>query len=51
MSANQDDEEITEREIFQVEYEPTSSKWAIRTVENKYWSLEKAGIQAISSEM
>ena len=51
VSANQEEEE-GDKEIFQMEYNPASGKWAFRTVDNKYWSLEPmGGIQAISNEM
>ncbi|KAL5019317.1 hypothetical protein ScPMuIL_005039 [Solemya velum] len=50
VSANQDDEEDTE--TFQIEYDKSSKKWAIRTNKNKYWCLKSGGgIQAASSEM
>ena len=45
LSANQ--EEVTDKETFQVEFDAESSKWHIRTAENRFWSLEQAsGIQA-----
>lgn len=51
VSANQDEEE-GDKEIFQMEFEPHSQKWAFRTVDNKYWSLEPlGGIQAVGKSM
>ncbi|XP_076459501.1 protein singed-like [Babylonia areolata] len=49
VSANQEEEE-SDREIFQMEFEPSSQKWSFRTVDNKLWSLEPmGGIQAAGS--
>lgn len=51
VSANQEDEE-TDKEIFQMEYERSSGRWAFRTVDNKYWSLEPlGGVQGVGSSM
>ena len=48
LSANQD--EVTEMEIFQVEFDKDGQAWRLRTNEEKYWSLEAAqGIQAKSA--
>jgi len=46
--ANQD--ELTDTEIFQVEYVPTSKKWRFRTKDNKFWGRmpQTNGIQAVS---
>ena len=47
MSANQD--ELTGKETFQLEFDQASRHWYIRTNQGKYWSLEAAnGIQACS---
>ena len=52
VTANQDEEEITDKEIFQMELlrpvsEGVLGKWAFRTVSNTYWSQEQGGgIQA-----
>ena len=35
MTANQ--EEISNHETFQLEFEPTAAKWAIRTMQDKYF--------------
>lgn len=53
VSANQLDEEIIhDTEIFQIEYHKDSKKWAMRTKDNKYWSLKAGGgIHASSQEM
>ncbi|XP_025082558.1 LOW QUALITY PROTEIN: protein singed-like [Pomacea canaliculata] len=51
VSANQEDEE-TDKEIFQMEYERSSGRWAFRTVDNKYWSLEPlGGVQGVGSSI
>ncbi|GFT60095.1 protein singed [Nephila pilipes] len=45
VTANQD--EISDHEIFQLEYDIPSKKWCIRTMQDKYWSLQSSsGIQA-----
>lgn len=50
VSANQD--EVTDRETFQLEFDKDSKKWAIRTVDNTYWSVEgTSGVQAVAREM
>ncbi|GAB1608309.1 protein singed-like [Argonauta hians] len=50
VSANQ--EEVTDQETFQLEFDKNSKKWAIRTVNNTYWSVEAAyGIQAVAREI
>lgn len=49
-SANQDNEELSDREIFQIEFDKKSSNWRVRTSDNKYWSLEAAsGIQGVGN--
>jgi fascin 1/2 len=46
VTANQD--ELSDKETFQIEFEKRTNNWRIRTEENKYWSLEQAsGIQAV----
>lgn len=45
VTANQ--EEITDHEIFQLEFDMSSKRWYIRTMQDKYWSLQSSsGIQA-----
>lgn len=45
MTANQD--EISDHETFQLEYEPKSGGWYVRTMQDKYWTVEgTGGIQA-----
>ncbi len=45
MTANQ--EEISDHETFQLEYESSVSRWYIRTMQDKYFSLGAGGgIQA-----
>ena len=49
LTANQD--EVTDRETFQVEYCKKAQQWRIRTSEDKYWSLEHAsGIQGVGND-
>lgn len=51
VSANQEEEE-SDKEIFQMEYHRLSAKWAFRTVDNKYWVLEPlGGIQAVATDI
>ncbi|KAK7484668.1 hypothetical protein BaRGS_00024076 [Batillaria attramentaria] len=51
VSANQEEEE-SDKEIFQMEYDRHTGKWAFRTVDNKYWILEPlGGIQAVGTGM
>lgn len=49
LTANQD--ELSDKETFQVEYDKPTDQWRIRTCDNKYWSLEAAsGIQAVGND-
>jgi len=41
VTANQ--EEISNHETFQLEFNPTASKWSIRTMQDKYFSLGSGG--------
>lgn len=51
LSANQDDDEVSDRETFQIEFDKKSGKWRMRTAENKFWSLEAAnGIQGVGNQ-
>ena len=45
VTANQD--EISDYETFQLEYEPISNRWYIRTMQDRYFTLQAGGgIQA-----
>lgn len=49
VSANQEEEE-GDKEIFQMEHDAHSHKWAFRTVDNKLWALNPlGGIQAVGA--
>ena len=49
LTANQD--ELSDKETFQMEFDKTGKKWRFRTCENKYWSLESAnGIRNVGNE-
>merc|ERR1719385_262287 len=41
VTANQ--EEISNHETFQLEFDPKAAKWAIRTMQDKYFSLQAGG--------
>jgi len=46
VTANQDDE-LTDKETFQIEFDTKSQQWRVRTADNVYWKLADAsGIQA-----
>lgn len=48
MTANQ--EEISDHETFQLEFDWSTKRWYIRTMQDKYWTLETGGgIQASGS--
>lgn len=45
MTANQD--EISDHETFQLEYDPSTGRWYMRTMQDKYFTLGAGGgIQA-----
>lgn len=45
VTANQD--EISDHETFQLEYDNGTKRWYIRTMQDRYWTLEVGGgIQA-----
>jgi len=49
VTANQD--EISDHETFQLEYDAATGRWYIRTMGDRYWTLETAGgIQASASK-
>lgn len=49
VTANQD--EISDHETFQLEFDVTTGRWYIRTMGDRYWTLETAGgIQASSAK-
>lgn len=49
VTANQD--EISDHETFQLEYDASTGRWYIRTMGDRYWTLETAGgIQASSAK-
>jgi len=49
VTANQD--EISDHETFQLEYDVSTGRWYIRTMGDRYWTLETAGgIQASSAK-
>ncbi|KAL3876437.1 hypothetical protein ACJMK2_034284 [Sinanodonta woodiana] len=51
VSANQD-EDVSDKEIFQLEYDSVLNKWAVRTDGNKYWTLHPStGIQATATDV
>ena len=51
LSANQDDDDLTDRETFQLEFDKNAELWRLRTADNKYWSLEAAsGIQGVGND-
>ena len=49
VTANQ--EEISDHETFQLEYDTSTGRWYIRTMGDRYWTLETAGgIQAAQAK-
>ncbi|XP_046989522.1 protein singed [Schistocerca americana] len=49
VTANQD--EISDHETFQLEYDAATKRWYIRTMQDRYWTLETGGgIQASSDK-
>lgn len=50
MSANQDDE-LGDKETFQIEFDGRTQQWRIRTCENNYWCYDPSsnGIQCIGN--
>jgi fascin 1/2 len=45
VTANQD--EISDHETFQLEFDGSTKRWYIRTMQDRYWTLETGGgIQA-----
>ena len=41
VTANQ--EEISDHETFQMEYDTTSKRWYLRTMQDKYFTLQSGG--------
>jgi len=49
VTANQD--EISDHETFQLEFDPSTKRWYIRTMQDRYWTLETGGgIQAVADK-
>lgn len=49
VTANQN--EISNYETFQLEFDGHTKRWYIRTMQDKYWTLETAGgIQAVADK-
>lgn len=46
VSSNQDDDELSEKDIFQIEFDSASKKWKILASNGKYWVMQGAGVQA-----
>ena len=49
LTANQ--EELTDKETFQIEYDKPTSSWRFRAEMSKYWAMGPAsGIQAVGND-
>ena len=49
MTANQ--EEVEQTEKFLLEFDPATRRWYIRTMQDRYWTLETSGgIQAAAGK-
>jgi hypothetical protein len=49
VTANQD--EISDHERFQLEFDNSTKRWYIRTMQDRYWTLETGGgIQAVGDK-
>ena len=49
VTANQD--EISDHEMFQLEFDGSTKRWYIRTMQDRYWTLETGGgIQAVGDK-
>lgn len=46
VSSNQDDDELSEKDIFQLEYDIGSKNWKFLASNGKYWVMQGAGVQA-----
>lgn len=46
MSSNQDDEELSEKDIFQLEFDNATKKWKFLASNGKYWVMQGSGVQA-----
>lgn len=46
VSSNQDADELNDKDIFQLEYDPTSKLWKFLASNGKYWSVQGTGVQA-----
>ncbi|XP_067935322.1 fascin-like isoform X2 [Watersipora subatra] len=46
VSSNQDDDELSEKDIFQLEFDSSSKKWKFLASNGKYWVMKGVGVQA-----
>lgn len=46
VSSNQDDDELSEKDIFQLEFDNVSKKWKFLASNGKYWVMQGVGVQA-----